>query len=75
MADIIKILRIASIVIVVIGLILSVIGIMVYRDSQEFKQKLPSEPNMFILVDDGKVLAGARNIMHAKDPEIISEKR
>ncbi len=47
---------------------ISAVGFMAVSDAREFSRRLPSEPNAFLLADEGEVLAGARNLMHEESP-------
>jgi hypothetical protein len=64
-------LKILSLIGLIIAVIISVFGFIAVMDAQEFKEKISSEPNLFLLVEGGKILAGARDMMHEGNPESV----
>ena len=66
-------LKIVSLIGFIIAVLVSVFGFLALRDANDFKERLPVEPNIFLLVDGGDILAGAKNMMHESNPEAVTE--
>jgi len=76
MSDVGDILKIISIIGLILTIIISIFGFVALKDAMEFKEKFPVEPNLFLLVDNTDILAGAKNLMHEDDPiPITSEEK
>lgn len=67
-----KMLKIISIIGLVFVIIISVFGFLALSDAKEFREKAAVEPNLFLLVDDGKLLAGAKDLMHNDNPKQLT---
>lgn len=72
MGIILKTLKILSIISIILVIIASVIGYLALADAKEFSQKTGTEPNLFLLVDGGYIIAGARNLMGNETPVSVS---
>ncbi|MBU0536794.1 MAG: hypothetical protein KKE20_07535 [Nanoarchaeota archaeon] len=67
-----QILKIISLTGLILAVIISIFGFIALKDASEFKEKFPTEPNLFLLVEDGDILAGANNLMHENKPTPIT---
>ncbi|MCX6707851.1 MAG: hypothetical protein NT001_07000 [Candidatus Woesearchaeota archaeon] len=67
-----KTLKILSIISLILVIIISVIGYLALADAKEFSQKTGTESNMFLLVDQGHIIAGERNMMHNESPTPVT---
>ncbi|MBD3313015.1 hypothetical protein GF345_01075 [Candidatus Woesearchaeota archaeon] len=65
-------LKILSIISIAAVIVISIFGILAVMDANDFKEKFPEEPNLFLLVEEGDILAGAKNLMHPTEPEPIT---